>query len=226
MLVSLQRLSGSLVVVPQFGQLGHTVGTSGSYLDIRTLIWTHRYRISHISSPRTQRIPIFNILTTESEEATTYDPLHDRIRQQQDRQTDECTPCGRLVSKGCRDGSGDDAERFRRGPLLHLSSSVLLFGRWRAARSLVGQSRRRALGWGGVFGSEAFHALFDRNDPVTGTGLGRRMGDNSVREFDGTFSAPKSVSVLFGLATKRPETRWWRSLGNTRKQKGKTPSTR
>jgi conjugative relaxase-like TrwC/TraI family protein len=36
-------------------------------------------------------------------------------------------------------------------------------------------------------------------DPLTGRDLGRRYGEESVRGYDATFSAPKSVSVLFGL---------------------------
>ncbi|MGA9597301.1 MAG: MobF family relaxase, partial [Acidimicrobiia bacterium] len=35
--------------------------------------------------------------------------------------------------------------------------------------------------------------------PTTGERLGRRFGDSSVRGFDATFSAPKSVSVLFAV---------------------------
>jgi hypothetical protein len=37
------------------------------------------------------------------------------------------------------------------------------------------------------------------HDPATGRDLGRRYGDESVRGYDATFSAPKSVSVLFAL---------------------------
>jgi len=36
-------------------------------------------------------------------------------------------------------------------------------------------------------------------DPATGRDLGRRFGDGSLRGYDATFSAPKSVSVLFGI---------------------------
>ena len=43
------------------------------------------------------------------------------------------------------------------------------------------------------------------HDPATGRDLGRRFGDGSVRGYDATFSAPKSVSVLFGLG--EPEVR-------------------
>jgi conjugative relaxase-like TrwC/TraI family protein len=55
------------------------------------------------------------------------------------------------------------------------------------------------LGLHGEINADAFHAVVDGKHPVTGTDLGRRMGEGSVRGFDATFSAPKSVSVLFGL---------------------------
>jgi conjugative relaxase-like TrwC/TraI family protein len=45
----------------------------------------------------------------------------------------------------------------------------------------------------------AFLALMAGLDPETGEPLGRRYGDDSVRGFDVTASAPKSVSVLFAL---------------------------
>ncbi len=65
-------------------------------------------------------------------------------------------------------------------------------GRW------WGQAANQ-LGLKGEIGAEAFHALLDGEHPGTGADLGRRMGEGSVRGFDATFSAPKSVSVLFGL---------------------------
>lgn len=55
------------------------------------------------------------------------------------------------------------------------------------------------LGLDGDVQSEAFHALIDGKHPITGAGLGRKMGEKSTRGYDATFSAPKSVSVLFGL---------------------------
>jgi conjugative relaxase-like TrwC/TraI family protein len=55
------------------------------------------------------------------------------------------------------------------------------------------------LGLQGEVTPEAFHALLDGKHPVSGDDLGRRMGEVSVRGFDATFSAPKSVSVLFAL---------------------------
>jgi conjugative relaxase-like TrwC/TraI family protein len=41
------------------------------------------------------------------------------------------------------------------------------------------------------------------HDPATGRDLGRRYGDESVRGYDATFSAPKSVSVLFALGDEK-----------------------
>ena len=46
---------------------------------------------------------------------------------------------------------------------------------------------------------EAFLAVMAGHDPATGRDLGRRMGEESVRGYDATFSAPKSVSVMFAL---------------------------
>jgi conjugative relaxase-like TrwC/TraI family protein len=46
---------------------------------------------------------------------------------------------------------------------------------------------------------EAFLAVMAGQDPATQTDLGRRYGEESVRGYDATFSAPKSVSVLFAL---------------------------
>ncbi len=47
--------------------------------------------------------------------------------------------------------------------------------------------------------SDAFLAVMAGHDPTTSRDLGRRFGEESVRGYDATFSAPKSVSVLFGL---------------------------
>ena len=55
------------------------------------------------------------------------------------------------------------------------------------------------LGLDGVIEDEAFLAVMAGRDPLTGGHLGRRHGDESVRGFDATFSAPKSVSVLFAV---------------------------
>ena len=55
------------------------------------------------------------------------------------------------------------------------------------------------LGLTGEIHEETFLALMAGLDPGTGDPLGRRYGDGSVRGFDVTASAPKSVSVLFAL---------------------------
>jgi conjugative relaxase-like TrwC/TraI family protein len=51
----------------------------------------------------------------------------------------------------------------------------------------------------GDIDAEAFLSVMAGHDPLTGSDLGRRFGEGSVRGFDATFSAPKSVSVLFGV---------------------------
>ncbi|MDH3262104.1 MAG: relaxase domain-containing protein [Acidimicrobiia bacterium] len=61
------------------------------------------------------------------------------------------------------------------------------------------------LGLHGEVDSDAFLAVMAGHDPATGRDLGRRFGEGSVRGYDATFSAPKSVSVLFGLGD--PEVR-------------------
>lgn len=58
---------------------------------------------------------------------------------------------------------------------------------------------RHAVGVGGTVGGEQLRALLDARHPTTGAGLGRAFGDRSARGFDATFSAPKSVSVLWAL---------------------------
>ncbi len=55
------------------------------------------------------------------------------------------------------------------------------------------------LGLDGDVMAEAFLELIAGRDPSTGEDLGRRYGEGSVRGYDATFSAPKSVSVLFGI---------------------------
>lgn len=51
--------------------------------------------------------------------------------------------------------------------------------------------------------TDQFLAVMAGRDPGTGEDLGRRFGDDSVRGFDATFSAPKSVSLLWALAEDR-----------------------
>ncbi|MGD9794257.1 MAG: MobF family relaxase, partial [Acidimicrobiia bacterium] len=55
------------------------------------------------------------------------------------------------------------------------------------------------LGLSGTVDPEEFVAVMSGIHPVTGQHLGRRFGDESVRGFDVTCSAPKSVSVLFAV---------------------------
>jgi len=66
-------------------------------------------------------------------------------------------------------------------------------GRWWSAG-------RRALGLDGEVGADQLRALLEGTDPRTGRPLGRRFGEASARGFDATFSAPKSVSVLWALS--------------------------
>ena len=58
---------------------------------------------------------------------------------------------------------------------------------------------REALGLSGTVEGEDLRDLLDARHPGTGDRLGRRFGDSSARGFDATFSAPKSVSVLWAL---------------------------
>ena len=70
----------------------------------------------------------------------------------------------------------------------------------RVSRRVAGSDTAlRMLGLDGVVGDEAFLAVMAGLHPTTGERLGRRFGEDSVRGFDATFSAPKSVSVLFAI---------------------------
>lgn len=66
-------------------------------------------------------------------------------------------------------------------------------GRW------FGDAAQR-LGVAGAIVDDQFVAVMAGVDPSSGVALGRRFGENSVRGFDLTFSAPKSVSVLAAVA--------------------------
>ncbi|MCO5318535.1 MAG: relaxase domain-containing protein [Microthrixaceae bacterium] len=59
---------------------------------------------------------------------------------------------------------------------------------------------RHALGLEGNVESAEFRSLLEGAHPETGARLGRRFGDSSARGFDATFSAPKSVSVLWAVS--------------------------
>ena len=56
------------------------------------------------------------------------------------------------------------------------------------------------LGLDGTVDDQAFLGVMAGVDPRTGRDLGRRFGEGSVRGYDATFSAPKSVSLLFAFA--------------------------
>jgi conjugative relaxase-like TrwC/TraI family protein len=58
---------------------------------------------------------------------------------------------------------------------------------------------RHVLGLDGPVAAADLAALLDGHHPRTAERLGRRFGDSSARGFDATFSAPKSVSVLWAL---------------------------
>jgi len=60
-------------------------------------------------------------------------------------------------------------------------------------------SGRSALGVDGDVTGDELRALLEARHPTTGEKLGRGFGDKSARGFDATFSAPKSVSVLWAL---------------------------
>ncbi|MBK6856606.1 MAG: relaxase domain-containing protein [Microthrixaceae bacterium] len=57
-----------------------------------------------------------------------------------------------------------------------------------------------ALGLAGPVDGADLRSLLEAEDPRTGDRLGRRFGNASARGFDATFSAPKSVSVLWALS--------------------------
>jgi conjugative relaxase-like TrwC/TraI family protein len=61
-------------------------------------------------------------------------------------------------------------------------------------------SGRSAVGLNGEVLPEQLQALLEGRQPTTGATLGRRFGDRSARAFDATFSAAKSVSVLWALS--------------------------
>jgi TrwC relaxase len=61
-------------------------------------------------------------------------------------------------------------------------------------------SGRAAVGLDGEVLPEELQALLEGRHPATGDRLGRRFGDRSARGFDATFSATKSVSVLWALS--------------------------
>ena len=92
-------------------------------------------------------------------------------------------------------GLAEDRERPGgpgRGPVDYYLDPDEPPGRWWG-------SGTRALGLDGEVTAEQLRALLDGLHPATGAKLGRRFGGTSARGFDCTFSAPKSVSVLWAL---------------------------
>ncbi len=69
-------------------------------------------------------------------------------------------------------------------------------GRWTG-------SGAKLLGLEGELDADQLTALMDGRDPATGTQLARRSGRCSTAALDLTFSAPKSVSVLFAIGDGR-----------------------
>jgi conjugative relaxase-like TrwC/TraI family protein len=79
-----------------------------------------------------------------------------------------------------------------RGPVDYYLDPAEPPGRWWG-------SGRAAVGLNGEVLPEQLEALMQGRHPATGATLGRRFGDRSARGFDCTFSAAKSVSVLWAL---------------------------
>ena len=80
-----------------------------------------------------------------------------------------------------------------RGPVDYYLDPAEPPGRWWG-------SGCRAVGLDGEVLPEQLQALLEGRHPATGATLGRRFGDRSARGFDATFSATKSVSVLWALS--------------------------
>jgi conjugative relaxase-like TrwC/TraI family protein len=91
-------------------------------------------------------------------------------------------------------GLADDRSRPgpARGPVDYYLDPDEPPGRWWG-------SGRHALGLDGPVAGDHLGALLEARHPYTGTVLGRSFGEKSARGFDATFSAPKSVSVLWAL---------------------------
>jgi conjugative relaxase-like TrwC/TraI family protein len=86
-------------------------------------------------------------------------------------------------ARPCRNG---------RGPVDYYLDPDEPAGRWWGSGRVV-------LGLGGEVEGEELRALLEGRHPGTGAKLGRGFGASSARGFDATFSAPKSVSVLWAL---------------------------
>ncbi len=93
-------------------------------------------------------------------------------------------------------GLAEDRERpgrLSRGPVDYYLDPDEPPGQWWG-------SGRGALDLDGEVTVEQLRALLDGRHPGTGSKLGRNFGAKSARGFDCTFSAPKSISVLWALA--------------------------
>jgi conjugative relaxase-like TrwC/TraI family protein len=90
-----------------------------------------------------------------------------------------------------RDQLGRDG--VARGPVDYYLDPAEPPGRWWG-------SGCPAVGLDGEVLPEQLQALLEGRHPATGASLGRRFGDRSARGFDATFSAAKSVSVLWALS--------------------------
>ncbi len=92
-------------------------------------------------------------------------------------------------------GLAEDSERPGpgRGPVDYYLDPDEPPGRWRG-------NGRHALGLEGAVAGADLRALLEGQRPGSTVALGRRFGDASARGFDATFSAPKSVSVLWALS--------------------------
>ncbi len=90
----------------------------------------------------------------------------------------------------------DQAHRdgVARGPIDYYLDPVEPPGRW-WGRGCA------ALGLGDEVRAGQVEALLTARHPGTGARLGRGFGAKSARAFDATFSAPKSVSVLWALSS-------------------------
>ena len=92
-------------------------------------------------------------------------------------------------------GLAEDRERpgrLSRAPVDYYIDPEEPPGRWWG-------SGRLALRLDGEVTGEQLRELLDGRNPTTGATLGRRFGGKSARWFDCTFSAPKSISVLWAL---------------------------
>jgi TrwC relaxase len=75
-------------------------------------------------------------------------------------------------------------------------------GRWYGAGTA-------SLGLEGEASPAGFRQMFEGRHPDTGELLGRPHGRNAVPAFDVVLRPTKSVSILYGLATRRPAGRCW-----------------